>query len=95
MNGHEQDVKFCKFLPRCPGRVITGSKDKTIRVWNIRDSTNKASRIVENYKMYGDGAFSAMCVMDSEKTAKVVYTGAGLDGTPEMFSTVLPLVIDS
>ena len=92
LNGHEQDVKACKFLTESPGRVITGSKDKTVRVWNIASGVNGSSRMVHNYKMYGDGAFAAMCVVgqQAQENATVVYTGAALDGTPEMFSACIP-----
>eukprot|EP00944_MAST-04C_sp_MAST-4C-sp1_P010775 g10775.t1 len=102
LRGHDQDVKECFFLRFGDGktRIISGSKDKTIRVWDINKYnaendyvTNSSSCLLTEYYMYGDGAFTCMAVADSKDSAidsvDIMYSIADMDGKPNIYATKL------
>lgn len=102
LRGHDQDVKECFFLSFGNGKtkIISGSKDRTIRIWDINKynadsdyATNSASCLLTEYHMYGDGAFTCMAVTDANEDAidsvDVMYSIADMDGKPNIYATKL------
>lgn len=108
LSGHQQDVRECHFLQReeCNNSnsdiIVTASKDKTIRLWDIgkytqeeQDNTVNSNKCVLNeYHMYGDGTFTCMDVFNDSSKSKsssvsVMYCIADMDGVPSTYVTDL------
>ena len=108
LNGHQQDVRECYFLQHVDDNntssdiIVTASKDKTIRLWDIgkynqeeQDNTVNSHKCVLNeYHMYGDGTFTCMDVSNDSSKSKnnsvsVMYCIADMDGVPSTYVTDL------
>lgn len=91
--GHEQDVKFCAFLKEHPRLAVSGSKDKSIRLWDLENTTGRSC--VADVPMHGDGSFSAMCLAGEQANDKLtmVYSVSpdGMEDIPELFKAKLDL----
>ena len=108
LSGHQQDVRECYFLQHEEDNnsnsdiIVTASKDKTIRLWDIgkynqeeHDNTVNSHKCVLNeYHMYGDGTFTCMDVSNDSSKSKnnsvsVMYCIADMDGVPSTYVTDL------
>ena len=102
LTGHQQDVKECYFIRGANNILLTGSKDKTIRLWdigkyNVEDNTttNSTNCLLNEYRMYGDGAFTCMDVVNNNNdtnSVNVMYSIADMDGRPNTYVTEISKV---
>lgn len=78
VGGHQGTIKTVKFIPKqsetAPSYVLTGSDDKTIRVWKISRSLEESSNVqtVEAHT----GAINCITAVRTSKNDIIVATGA-------------------
>ncbi|PBP17422.1 WD domain-containing protein [Diplocarpon rosae] len=72
LGGHTDTVNAVKFIPESPGLLLSGSVDKTIKVWSKDPSTKRYSCI----QTLLEHTNSINCIGVSGRSSKIFVTGA-------------------
>ncbi|EKD13555.1 WD domain-containing protein [Drepanopeziza brunnea f. sp. 'multigermtubi' MB_m1] len=81
LDGHTDTVNAVKFVPGTPGLLLSGSVDKTVKIWSNDQSTNRYSCI----QTLSDHSNSINCIGVSSRSSKIFVTGAA-DFTVKVWS---------
>ncbi|CZT06087.1 probable elongator complex protein 2 [Rhynchosporium graminicola] len=81
LSGHTDIVNALKFIPESPGILLSGSVDKTVKVW-AKDPTSKQYSCVQTLS---DHQSSINCIGVSSRTTDIFVTGSA-DSTVKVWA---------